>query len=165
MNAKGSWTREGVIAGIIGAAVVAIWFLIVDLVAGHPFYTPALLGNALFSFFGPTTGESTTLHVAGYTVFHVLAFMGIGFVASALINASRKAPAMLAGLLILFVAFQVIFYGVTEVLAMNALLGGLAWWSIGVANLLAAFSMGRYLYREHPELKVTLEHALAGAEA
>ena len=39
---------EGFIAGVIGAGGVALWFLIIDTVSGRPFYTPALLGSALF---------------------------------------------------------------------------------------------------------------------
>ena len=40
--------REGLIAGILGAATIAVWFLIVDSVRGQPFYTPSILGTALF---------------------------------------------------------------------------------------------------------------------
>src|SRR5881397_485376 len=40
--------REGFIAGLIGAAAVALWFLIVDVIAGRPFFTPAMLGSAVF---------------------------------------------------------------------------------------------------------------------
>ena len=45
------WTRtvrEGIWAGLLGAAAVAIWFLAYDAVAGLPLRTPALLGAALF---------------------------------------------------------------------------------------------------------------------
>src|SRR5205823_1851736 len=38
--------REGFIAGLIGAGAVALWFLIVDIIAGRPFFTPAMLGSA-----------------------------------------------------------------------------------------------------------------------
>jgi hypothetical protein len=38
---------EGVVAGMIGAATIAIWFFIVDLYNGRPFYTPNVLGAAL----------------------------------------------------------------------------------------------------------------------
>src|SRR3954471_16249644 len=41
-------TREGTLAGIIGAASVALWFLIVDSIAGRPFFTPAILGASVF---------------------------------------------------------------------------------------------------------------------
>ena len=37
--------REGFIAGLIGAGAVALWFLIVDTIAGRPFFTPAMLGS------------------------------------------------------------------------------------------------------------------------
>src|SRR6266550_2332676 len=40
--------REGFIAGCIGAAAVAVWFLIVDTVNGRAFFTPAMLGSAVF---------------------------------------------------------------------------------------------------------------------
>src|SRR5262245_64382822 len=32
---------EGIRAGLVGASIIAVWFLLVDTVAGHPFYTPA----------------------------------------------------------------------------------------------------------------------------
>ena len=40
--------HEGFIAGLIGAAAVALWFLVVDVIAGRPFFTPAMLGSAVF---------------------------------------------------------------------------------------------------------------------
>ena len=40
--------REGFIAGCIGAASVAVWFLIVDTINGQPLFTPAMLGSAVF---------------------------------------------------------------------------------------------------------------------
>lgn len=45
LAAKRSVILEGVIAGAIGATVVAIWFLIVDLVQARPFQVPAALGH------------------------------------------------------------------------------------------------------------------------
>src|SRR5438094_265370 len=40
--------REGIIAGLIGAAVVAVWFLILDVARGRPFLTPTILRAAVF---------------------------------------------------------------------------------------------------------------------
>jgi hypothetical protein len=40
---------EGVTVGLIGAGSVGVWFLLVDLIAGRPFFTPAILGSAVFS--------------------------------------------------------------------------------------------------------------------
>src|SRR3990170_227162 len=39
---------EGIIAGLIGAATIAIWFLILDVLDGRPLHTPTVLGTALF---------------------------------------------------------------------------------------------------------------------
>ena len=38
---------EGTDVGIIGGLAVAVWFLILDTVAGHPFQTPSLLGQVV----------------------------------------------------------------------------------------------------------------------
>jgi len=46
--ARRSVLREGVVAGLIGAVVVAVWFLFFDLARGRPFLTPGLLGGAVF---------------------------------------------------------------------------------------------------------------------
>ncbi|MEE8581325.1 MAG: hypothetical protein V3T33_07020, partial [Myxococcota bacterium] len=43
-----SIAREGFLGGVIGAAAVATWFLILDTLAGQPFYTPAVLGAGVF---------------------------------------------------------------------------------------------------------------------
>src|SRR5262249_56241902 len=40
--------QEGLIAGLVGAATVALWFLIIDAIQGRPPYTPTVLGAALF---------------------------------------------------------------------------------------------------------------------
>ena len=40
--------QDGIIAGILGALAVALWFLIFDSARGRPFYTPSILGTALF---------------------------------------------------------------------------------------------------------------------
>ena len=38
-SAERSILREGIVAGLIGAAVVAVWFLVFDIVRGQPFLT------------------------------------------------------------------------------------------------------------------------------
>ena len=48
---------DGVIAGVIGATVIAVWFFIVDLVQGRPLYTPTVLGTALFGGENGLTGR------------------------------------------------------------------------------------------------------------
>lgn len=155
--------REGFIAGVIGATAVALWFLVVDLVAAHPFYTPEILGRSVMSILGPDRGDSTLLVVTVYTLFHYAAFIVAGIIATAIIHAGRQQSAVLAGALILFVAFEIGFYGFTALLSESAL-GDLAWYQIGAANLIATILMGAYLWRIHPTLGRRLDFALGGRE-
>ena len=65
--------RQGVVVGLIGAAVAMLLFLLVDLAAGVPLRTPALLGNALF--YGLSGGASDA-HEAAITTTVVLGYRG-----------------------------------------------------------------------------------------
>jgi hypothetical protein len=155
--------RQGLTAGLFGALAVAAWFLTLDLAAGQPGRTPALLGHAFFSAFGPVTAGSSAL-IAMYTVVHLTAFSGVGLVAAALLEASRREPTLLAGLAVLAVVLEVLFTGIVATMA-EGTLGDLAWQQIGAANLVAAAVMGTYLARQHPALGASLAQALGGREA
>lgn len=156
--------REGFIAGVLGATSVALWFFIVDSVSGRPFHTPALLGTALLGVLGPAGSEGMLTHVAIYTLFHYAAFCVVGVVLMLIVHRAKTEPAVLAGLLILFVAFETGFYGLTALLSQDELLGSLAWYQIAAGNLLAAASMGIYVWRRHPALGRDFAHALGGTE-
>src|SRR6266566_4914714 len=67
--------REGFIAGLIGAAAVALWFLIVDVIAGRPFFTPAMLGSAVFwGVHDPAQVVIAFSRVLPYTMIHIFEF-------------------------------------------------------------------------------------------
>ena len=168
---RSSVVRDGIVAGIIGATVVALWFLVVDVVAGRPFYTPELLGRGVLGVFGreragvtTSGGDSVLMVVALYTAIHYLAFILVGILAAAIVRAGEREPGLLAGALILFVAIEIGFYGLSALLAESPLLGALAWYQIGLANLLAAIAMGTYLWRRNPALGRGLDYALGGGE-
>ncbi|HEX6965139.1 MAG TPA: hypothetical protein VF166_05000 [Gemmatimonadaceae bacterium] len=155
--------REGVIAGVIGATAVAIWFLAIDILIHNPLYTPRVLGEALWSVFGPVR-EGTAVFVAFYTVFHYVAFIVVGIIAAVIIHAGDRQPAVLAGALILFVMLEIGFYGYTSILSTFLPLEGLAWYTVAAGNVISAFLMGLYFYRTHPALKGELERALDGTD-
>ena len=48
--------REGVVAGLLGAASVAAWFFVLDVVNGRPFFTPAVLGAKVLQMLGGEFG-------------------------------------------------------------------------------------------------------------
>jgi hypothetical protein len=158
-----SLIREGIIAGFLGATAVAVWFLIVDTVAGRPLFTPAVLGRSLFNLFGPGVPTDTALqHIVVYTIFHYAAFSIVGIIAVAIVHAAEAEPSVLAGFLILFVAFEIGFHGLVAMLQEATVLRELAWYQVMAGNLLAAALMGAYLWRTHPALKEEFSHALSG---
>jgi hypothetical protein len=159
-----SAVREGVIAGALGATIVAIWFLGVDVIAGHPLRTPELLGRALISVLGPSGSEGAFIYIAAYTVFHYAAFAAIGTLAAMAIHWAEREPTVLAGFLILFVVAEIGFYGLVGFLSEPGVLGGIAWYQVLIGNLLAAAVMGWYLWHAHPRLGRDLDHALSGRE-
>jgi hypothetical protein len=163
MTAQRQVWREGIIAGVLGAAGVALWFLVVDLLAGQPLRTPGLLGKAMLGVLGHGIENTLLFNAAAYTVFHVLAFVGVGLIASKLLDVSRRIPQIVAGLALVFAVFEVGFYFLAMMISKPEILGALAWYQIGAANLVAAVLMGGYLWRRHPELGPTLEHSLDGS--
>src|SRR2546422_19549 len=77
--------REGFIAGLIGAGAVALWFLVVDVIAGRPFFTPAMLGSAVFwGVRDPAQVVIEYSRIIGYTMIHVSAFIIVGTIAAVL---------------------------------------------------------------------------------
>ena len=151
--------REGIIAGLIGAAGVAIWFLIVDTVQGQPFRTPAMLGSALLSIFGARGAEGTITFVLVYTVFHGLAFLGVGILLTFLVHHAENDPEVLAAIIVLFIIFELGFAGLVALLAESPLFGTLAWYQVAAGNAIASVGMGYFLWRRHPKLRAGLSHA------
>ena len=161
MHTQGhSIVREGVVAGFLGATAVAVWFFVVDLIAGRPLYTPTILGEGLISIFGKSP-EAPAVNVIWYTIFHYAAFTLVGIIAVILVHAGERMPSVLAGSMILFVAIELGFYGLVALLQ-ESVLGNFAWYQILAGNLLAALLMGTYLWRSHPAMREGLVRALEG---
>ena len=161
---KHTIVRDGVVAGVLGATAVAVWFLGVDMLYSHALATPAALGRGLLRLFGPPGSEGDMTFVAVYTVFHYAAFIAAGLLVSVIVYWAQKQPTVLAGAMMLFVAFEIGFYGLSAALQENPFLGALGWAQVATGNLIAAAVMGAYMWRTHPELKSELQYALAGRE-
>ena len=166
MSERHSSIREGIAAGFLGATAIAVWFLVVDVVSGHPLYTPDLLGRGLISVLGkpPAMPDTMVTHVLAYTLFHYVAFSLVGVIVASIVHQSARTPAILAGFLIMFVAFELGAYGLAGLLTESEF-GGLAWYQIFVANLLAAVLMGWFMWVRHPGLKRDIGTALTGEDA
>ena len=150
---------RGVVNGLIGAAVVAAWFFVLDVARGAPFHTPAALGSALLlGAAGPGEIVVTFGVIAVYTVVHIAAFVIGGILFVALAEQVERVPAM--ALLVLLTA--ILLEGlVLATIGVGAqwVLGTVGWWSVAVANVLAVLAMGWQVWRTHPMLqRRLLEH-------
>ncbi len=147
---------EGIIAGIIGASLIALWFFFWDLMQGQMFRTPFVLGAALFAA-RDLISSSDHLHpfraIVMYTWVHFLVFAVVGGVASWLLNFAEKNPNLGFGILLLFVVLELFFISATYFFA-SPVLGLLAWPAVVIGNLLAATGMGIYLWYRHPSLMI-----------
>ena len=152
---------DGIVAGFIGALTIAVWFLIVDVSSGRPFFTPATLGRGLLGVIAPGASYATpTAFVLLYTVFHFAAFMVVGLVASFVVTLAQKEPSILFAFILLFAVAEVGVYALVGILHVATPLGQHAWLQVMAGNLLAALAMGVYFWRRHRELGDEFRHSL-----
>ena len=148
--------QEGLIAGLIGAATIAVWFLILDSLSGRPLYTPTVLGSALFRR-GAATPLSEVLPdlemVLMFTWVHGLVFVVIGGIVARLLALAERNSSLGFGILMLFVFFECGFV-VAAMFFAEPILHALAWPAVLVANMLATAAMGGYFWVRHPTLRV-----------
>lgn len=155
--------REGVSAGLIGATAIAIWFGILDAIAGSLLATPIMLGSSLASVFQGVGAPSAPAAFLLYTVFHFALFVGIGLVFAWVVSKAEETPSAMIGFIGLFVIFEVGWVGWTSVLSQG--FGELTWLQVFIANLIGAAAMGYYMYRQHPALPGRVGQVLAGADS
>jgi hypothetical protein len=142
--------KRGAVAGLLGAFVVAAWFFILDIVAGHPLQTPAALGSSLL--FGKSTIEMSARVIIAYTVFHFVAFVLVGLLFVWITEKVERRPS--------FMFFALLFIILGEALALANLatyaqwgLGSLGIWSVTIANILSIVVMGWYIWATHPTIR------------
>jgi hypothetical protein len=149
--------QDGIIAGVLAAGAVALWFLIFDTLRGQPLYTPSVLGTALFGgrgSFGPLETMPVSLDkVLMFTWVHGLVFAGLGGIAAWLLAVAERAPHLSFGIMLLFVIFEAAFTATAYLIA-APIMQALTWPAVIVANLLAAAVMAGYLWWRHPTLRI-----------
>ena len=149
--------REGMIAGIVGALTIALWFLVLDTLSGRPLWTPTVLGTVLFrggaGLATPDSVAVSTEMVLMFTWVHGLVFIALGGLVARLLGHVERHPSSGFGILLIFVIFQFGFIIAATIFA-APVLRLLSPWSILVANLLAAAAMAAYFRVCHPGLRV-----------
>ncbi len=141
-GAKGVLVR-GVIAGVVGAATLALWFLLVDLAASSPFRTPAMIGSALFGMEGL---EGSPGLIALFTVFHLTSFLVVGTATAWGMSHLERAPNVPLGMVVGFALFLGVFYGSAVVTGMDVV-AQLGWVETLVGNVLAGITLVAVLHQ------------------
>jgi hypothetical protein len=154
-NLLGPWmdvAREGIISGLIGALIVAAWFLVYDLAKSQPFHTPALLGAIIFNGLSQSAPVTPTpALVLGYTALHFFAFIMFGIAASITMAASEYEPLVAFGVLVLFLCFEISFVAFVTFLDQTAI-EEIGWWNVIGGNILALAAIISYYEWRHPRV-------------
>ncbi|MEE8549789.1 MAG: hypothetical protein V3T08_00870 [Gemmatimonadota bacterium] len=147
---KGQYLLEALYAGILGGSAVALFFLVADLMAGRPLFTPSLLGSVLV--FGAEAKDVLSVRfdaVVYFSIVHIAAFTALGALLSFVVHEIElhsKHPAVVMLVLFgiieagFFVVAPLAFPGVVDVLGMPR---------IAAANLMAAVVLGLFFVLTH----------------
>lgn len=147
---------KGIGVGLAGALAVAVWFLVLDIAGGRPFFTPAALGSMIF--LGARGADAVQVNpgiVAGYTTLHVVAFLMVGVGMVWLSERLEQQPGLWLGVLMGLIVCKAGFLGGAGLFG-GWLLGALGWWAIGAGNVLAVGVMGWIVWQSHPLLRKRL---------
>lgn len=135
-------TVQGVIAGLLGAAVLAFWFLVVDLAAGEPLRTPGMIAGALFGVDGLATSP---VLLGLFSLLHFGAFAATGAGAAVAIAQLERSPNLPFGFVVGFVLFNAVFFGSAAVTGIDVV-AQLGWIEVLVGNLLAGIVLVNWLH-------------------
>jgi hypothetical protein len=156
-------TREGLIAGVLGAAVVALYYLGVDLTRGLALQTPSVLGEVLVMRRpDPTMDAVNTSAVMVYSGVHLLAFVAFGLLLTALVTRAETSSVARYAVLQLFIVFELFFFGLLAIVS-ETTRGLFPLGSVLAANTLAALVMGAWIWRNHPRLQRAFGRTPLGA--
>jgi len=141
---------DGVVGGLLAGLVVALWFLVVDFVAGQPFHTPAVLAGALA---GQDVVAPTFRLVAAYSLIHFGVFALLGVAMAAALAVLGTPPRLLLGVVFGLVAQELVFYAGLS-LSGASRVAVVPWPHVVAANVLSGFVLMAYLHRaardQHP---------------
>ena len=147
---------NGAIAGLVGATILAAWFLIIDLVRASPFATPAFVARTLL---GAPDMEPTLTLLAMYTALHFSVFVVVGAVVAWAFERSHLHAYVVLGLVLGFLLFDLIFYAGVLITGVNVV-RELGWPQVLAGNLFAGLALVGYLNVTGPDEPVRLRDVL-----
>jgi hypothetical protein len=153
--------REGITVGLIGYAAVALFYTGFDLLASRgTLYTVDLLGRTMFQGLRdpavlqfPLERDVTAILL--YNAFHFAVALAVGLFVTFLARSAERSPARRSMVQLVIVAGFFVTVAVVGMLS-APIRPVLPWWSIVVANALAALLAGMFLLRRNPEMRSLL---------
>lgn len=159
-----STIREGVVTGVIGALIVALWYFILDMAGGQPLHTPNVLGKIfLQGTLEPSVSRIVPQAVIGYTILHFVTFGLIGIGLTLLVHLAARNPSLRMGVWIGLLVAVAWFAGHTYMLGL-ASGERFSPWTVVTGSLLGVLGMAGYLWRRHPRLERSFQEAPLGSE-
>ena len=146
--------REGLVAGLLGYAIVALLVGLIDVVQGRSFFfTAAMLGEAvLYGLTDPARVQVWAGPVFAYNGLHLLGFLALGMLGAWLTGLAERGPHLwfLGVVLFLFVVAHA--FGAV-LLMTEPLRAAMSMWAVALPTLAAVVAMGLFLLRDHPALR------------
>ena len=159
-----STVREGLATGLLGAVIVAVWYLISDLAAGRPFHTFSVLGGIFLQ--GDVNPGARALDpgaVGGFVLLHLAIFILLGMALALLAHLASRNIQLRMGVWLGFVVAFLFLTGL--VFMLNTSTGNrLPLWEVLGGGVLGVAAMGWYLWRRHPRLARSFDQAPLGDE-
>lgn len=159
---KDDFIFDAFYVGAIGGSVVALFFLVIDLLNAQPFFTPSLMGTVLFTGVAAEGVTSVQLNmVTYYTLVHFLTFGILGAAVSIAVHEIElHAQHPFLVLTTLFLAFEIGFVLMANIF-MSGVISVVGVVPITIANILAAGAMGGFLLVTHrPGTWNKIKHAV-----
>jgi hypothetical protein len=136
--------------GGIGGSVIALFFLVMDVLEGRPLYTPAMLGAVLFDGANALSVETFRLDMVTY--FSMLHFATFALLAGALSYVSRVSRAVEGHTLVMAaMVFSVLTAAilVADWLFMPGVVEALGYGQVIFANALTGLAMAAFMKWSH----------------
>lgn len=148
---------EGAAAGLLGYAVVALFFAVLNLIQGRSaFYTAALLGADLF--YGLETPADLVIEpgpVFAYNGVHILGFMAVGLFMRWLVGLAERIPQGWYLVLVLFLIVMPHLFGL-PIWFETAVVAEISLWYVVLATSAAALAMAGFFLALHPRLRASM---------
>lgn len=149
---------QGLIAGVVSYAAVAIFFFLVNVLAGRsPFFTAAALGSALFYGVGDLTRLAIEPGpILAFNGVHLLLSLMAGTIAAWLVYETEQHHFL--WYFVFFVFLAAFVYSLVVVGIVGAEMAHvIPWWAVLIANAIWMGSLGCYLWFQHRGLFQTLD--------